>query len=516
MAFASLKRRISSLTGGASDLPDDLTLPALLLTDTKQKYKDVLKHSQAVTKSLATLQLSLDQLATALDQMAETTTSAPTKPAQGGVPGLAERSEAHSSAEIASQSLSRTAEFHRQWASLITAMAVSIRDRVQAPMVSFLEGEVERAGRARARCEKAVASHRSAAQRVQDNLANWAKIQELKEAEEAADKERRAAHAEARRELNAVAGERARQMHRLCGAMAAAARTQATAVLRALDSAEPYLMRSIPREDAGAEEEEEKGDGPRGAAATEEEEALAAAAGSSAPAPPPRPARPAEPEVPRTTVRFRNTITTKEYEVESEEEGEEGSGAPPPLPASRPQSFPVKRPPGSPQPPLVPPAFEVLLTFLESEGLATEGIFRIPGSGAAVKAIEQRLGDQDLELTSEDPHTVASAVKGVLRNMKEPLLTSALAPEWIALGAKADRTALAALVDRLPPDNKRVCARLFPFLSVVAMNSPVNKMDATNLAVCFGPNLIPLTNPMDIKAVNSCVAALITNADIFF
>ena len=105
----------------------------------------------------------------------------------------------------------------------------------------------------------------------------------------------------------------------------------------------------------------------------------------------------------------------------------------------------------------------------------------------------------DLEAAGvTDVNLPASALKAYFRGLDEPVLTNA---EVDALGEAriVSTNALRKAVHALPRGKFFLFRYLFEFLELVAANADKNKMTAPNLAVVFGPSLLPNASSLELS-----------------
>jgi RhoGAP domain len=104
--------------------------------------------------------------------------------------------------------------------------------------------------------------------------------------------------------------------------------------------------------------------------------------------------------------------------------------------------------------------------------------------------------DNGDSLCDAHPLDIASLLKQFLRELPEPLFTSALHDIFVSSVrdniAIPEAILLACLL--LPSCNLATLRYVALFLSKVAASSSVNRMDAANLAVCLAPNLLYAEN----------------------
>ena len=178
----------------------------------------------------------------------------------------------------------------------------------------------------------------------------------------------------------------------------------------------------------------------------------------------------------------------------------------------------------------VPLVVDSCIDMLQKFGVMEEGLFRVPGRTSQVCEL-RTLFEQGLNpLANYDPQTtndwmtassVAGCLKLYLRQLRDSVFTFALYSHFVEIGRcemQAEMLARLreAVVYRLPVENLRVLQRLCPFLKTVADNSEINKMNSANLAMVFGPTLLPPPEEeaataliRDGNAVKNIVKALI-------
>lgn len=143
----------------------------------------------------------------------------------------------------------------------------------------------------------------------------------------------------------------------------------------------------------------------------------------------------------------------------------------------------------------IPIVLQKVFDFLETKGLETEGLFRIPGSKDEIdhiKSVFDSGGIVDFE--RRDVHTVSGVLKQYLRDLPEPLVCFSLYDQCIATERYLDNDQtkiemLRQLVGQLPKENRRVLYKLVRFLQEVSTKSDINNMTTSNLAIVFAPNI---------------------------
>ncbi|CAG9817323.1 unnamed protein product, partial [Phaedon cochleariae] len=181
--------------------------------------------------------------------------------------------------------------------------------------------------------------------------------------------------------------------------------------------------------------------------------------------------------------------------------------------------------------PYLPRFVEVCTEIIDERGLQTIGIYRVPGNNASITALTEEVNKNYEDVPLEDPrwndlHVVGSLLKSYFRKMPDSLITVHLYPSFI----KADKIEnpkermeqLRRLVRGLPKHNYHTLKHIILHLKRVSDNCQVNKMEAKNLAIVFGPTIVrPEGETMESMVshmTNQCkiVETLVTHADWFF
>lgn len=165
----------------------------------------------------------------------------------------------------------------------------------------------------------------------------------------------------------------------------------------------------------------------------------------------------------------------------------------------------------------VPLVVESCVRFINLNGLQHEGIFRVSGAQLRVSEIRdafERGEDPLVEGCSvHDLDSVAGVLKLYFRSLEPPLFPPDLFGELLAsadLEAAAERVEhVSRLLARLSGPVLVVLRYLFTFLNHLAQYSDENMMDPYNLAVCFGPTLLPVPVGQDPVALQGRVNQLV-------
>ncbi|XP_055447779.1 LOW QUALITY PROTEIN: rho GTPase-activating protein 4 [Psammomys obesus] len=165
----------------------------------------------------------------------------------------------------------------------------------------------------------------------------------------------------------------------------------------------------------------------------------------------------------------------------------------------------------------VPPVVESCIRFINLNGLQHEGIFRVSGAQARISEIRdafERGEDPLVEgCTTHDLDSVAGVLKLYFRSLEPPLFPLDMFNELLAsaeLEVVGDRVEpVSHLLSKLPRPVLVVLRYLFTFLNHLAQYSDENMMDSYNLAVCFGPTLLPVPSGQDPVALQGRVNQLV-------
>lgn len=158
----------------------------------------------------------------------------------------------------------------------------------------------------------------------------------------------------------------------------------------------------------------------------------------------------------------------------------------------------------------VPVIVRRCIDFLRSENrLRTEGLFRLSGDVKQITVLKRMLDvDEDCPHFQQfDTHVVAGILKAFLRELAEPVLTWILMPEWLACVEINDQSLRISELQRiafsLPHFNRETIRALTAFLKDVSDQCEYNKMTISNLAVVFGPCLLPQSTDSSIEDANA-------------
>ncbi|KAM6393312.1 rho GTPase-activating protein 11A isoform 2-T2 [Pluvialis apricaria] len=138
------------------------------------------------------------------------------------------------------------------------------------------------------------------------------------------------------------------------------------------------------------------------------------------------------------------------------------------------------------------PSFLVDTCEYLEEHIHTEGLFRKSGSLVRLKALKSKLDQGESCLSSALPCDVAGLLKQFFRELPEPILPLHLQEGLFkAQQLGNEKKTATVLLSCLMADRTIEALRyFFSFLRTVSLRSSENRMDSSNLAVIFAPNLL--------------------------
>ncbi|MEE6501994.1 hypothetical protein FKM82_004382 [Ascaphus truei] len=176
----------------------------------------------------------------------------------------------------------------------------------------------------------------------------------------------------------------------------------------------------------------------------------------------------------------------------------------------------------------IPLVVESCVRYINLYGLQQQGIFRVPGSQVEVNDIKnsfERGEDPLVEDHSErDINSVAGVLKLYFRGLENPIFPKERFHDLIStikIESLADRVhQIRQIIITLPRAVLVVMRYLFAFLNHLSQYSDENMMDPYNLAICFGPTLMPIPDgqdPVSCQAhVNEVIKSIITSHESIF
>lgn len=156
-------------------------------------------------------------------------------------------------------------------------------------------------------------------------------------------------------------------------------------------------------------------------------------------------------------------------------------------------------------------------------GLHHQGIFRVSGSQVEINNFRETFerGDDPLADVSDasDINSVGGVLKLYLRELREPLFPIFYFDQLVDISQVESKKEfihrVREVVSNLPRSVVVVLRYLFAFLNHLSEFSDENMMDPYNLAICFGPTLLPIPEDKDQVQYQNLVNELIKNIIIY-
>uniref|UniRef100_A0A8C8B820 Rho-GAP domain-containing protein n=1 Tax=Otus sunia TaxID=257818 RepID=A0A8C8B820_9STRI len=138
------------------------------------------------------------------------------------------------------------------------------------------------------------------------------------------------------------------------------------------------------------------------------------------------------------------------------------------------------------------PSFLVDTCEYLEEHVHTEGLFRKSGSLVRLKALKSKLDQGENCLSAALPCDVAGLLKQFFRELPEPILPPHLQEGLLRAQQLGNEKKTATMLLSCLMANRtiEVLRYFFNFLRTVSLRSSENRMDSSNLAVIFAPNLL--------------------------
>uniref|UniRef100_A0A665VUZ6 SLIT-ROBO Rho GTPase activating protein 3 n=1 Tax=Echeneis naucrates TaxID=173247 RepID=A0A665VUZ6_ECHNA len=180
----------------------------------------------------------------------------------------------------------------------------------------------------------------------------------------------------------------------------------------------------------------------------------------------------------------------------------------------------------------IPLVVESCIRYINLYGLQQQGIFRVPGSQVEVNDIKNSFerGEDPLidDHNDHDINSVAGVLKLYFRGLENPLFPkerfldfiSTITQIYFNLSGAERAHHIQQIVVTLPRTIMIVMRYLFAFLNHLSQYSDENMMDPYNLAICFGPTLMPIPDGQDPVAcqahVNEVIKTIIIHNEVIF
>uniref|UniRef100_A0A672IPS8 SLIT-ROBO Rho GTPase activating protein 3 n=1 Tax=Salarias fasciatus TaxID=181472 RepID=A0A672IPS8_SALFA len=171
----------------------------------------------------------------------------------------------------------------------------------------------------------------------------------------------------------------------------------------------------------------------------------------------------------------------------------------------------------------IPLVVESCIRYINLYGLQQQGIFRVPGSQVEVNDIKNSFerGEDPLidDQNEHDINSVAGVLKLYFRGLENPLFPKERFLDFISTITERAHH-IQQIVVTLPRTIIVVMRYLFAFLNHLSQYSDENMMDPYNLAICFGPTLMPIPDGQDPVAcqahVNEVIKTIIIHNEVIF
>ncbi|CAF0894438.1 unnamed protein product [Adineta ricciae] len=149
--------------------------------------------------------------------------------------------------------------------------------------------------------------------------------------------------------------------------------------------------------------------------------------------------------------------------------------------------------------------------YLLEHGSTFVGLFRVPGKQSSIRELRDRY-DRGLSVElhqSYSPATISSLLKIYLQSLPEPIIPTKYFDDFLEIGSRFkysqtnDLNTLKHLIESKLSShiNYAVLAYLCLFLRKITEHVQITKMDADNLAVVFGNNLIRPVEELDLNMI---------------
>ncbi|XP_050547172.1 SLIT-ROBO Rho GTPase-activating protein 1-like isoform X2 [Daktulosphaira vitifoliae] len=171
----------------------------------------------------------------------------------------------------------------------------------------------------------------------------------------------------------------------------------------------------------------------------------------------------------------------------------------------------------------IPLVVKSCIRIINLFGLHHQGIFRVSGSQVEInnfKEAFERGEDPLADMTdASDINSVAGVLKLYLRELREPLFPIIYFDQFMELAQLESRhqfvMKIKELVQSFSSQVVVMLRYLFAFLNHLSEFSDENMMDVYNLAICFGPTLVPVPEEKDQVQYQNLVNDLIKNIILF-
>jgi hypothetical protein len=140
------------------------------------------------------------------------------------------------------------------------------------------------------------------------------------------------------------------------------------------------------------------------------------------------------------------------------------------------------------------PTFITYIISLLKPGMATEGIFRLPGSQNLINDLKGRYAEGEEPQLDSDVPTLASLLKVYFRELSTPIIPPSHVGPFFEAANISDiskfSSSLKELVAKLDDPSRVTLTYLIKFFKEVASHSAQNKMEPANISIATAPSLL--------------------------
>lgn len=171
----------------------------------------------------------------------------------------------------------------------------------------------------------------------------------------------------------------------------------------------------------------------------------------------------------------------------------------------------------------IPLIVKSCIRIINLYGLHHQGVFRVSGAQVEINCFKEAFerGEDPLaDMTdASDINSVAGVLKLYLRELREPLFQIYYFEQFMDISKLESKHEFVSrvrdLIVSLPRAVYVVMRYLFAFLNHLSEFSDENMMDPYNLAICFGPTLLPIPEDKDQVQYQNLVNELIKNIIVY-
>ncbi|KAL1914380.1 uncharacterized protein VTP21DRAFT_8960 [Calcarisporiella thermophila] len=166
-------------------------------------------------------------------------------------------------------------------------------------------------------------------------------------------------------------------------------------------------------------------------------------------------------------------------------------------------------------------------SFLKSQAVFVEGIFRISGSAKRVGCLQDIFDTpptygSDLNWRGYSVHDAANILRRFINYLPVPIIPHNFYSSFLSVMGKEMSEegrvlAFQSLIEQIPLPHQYLLLYLLDLLSVFAVNSRWNRMDANNLASVFAPGILapPMLAPTEYRLSQRVISFLIEHQSKF-